>query len=143
MSSEKAFWINVRPKLVDAARGGRWDRVENGVSAGMPDVNFCVEGCEGWIELKWARKLPGKRSSKGVFEYTGNHGLTREQENWAIAQKQSGGHVVIIAGSKGHLWIIPGLFNFSLFNSLPVSGLDPFDFGARPDWKKVVQQLFY
>lgn len=143
MSSEKAFWVRIRPRLIEAARGGRWDRVENGVCVGMPDVNFCIEGCEGWIELKWARKLPGTRSGKGVFEYTGNHGLTREQENWATAQKQAGGHVVIIAGAHDHVWVIPSSFDFTLFNRLSVSCLVRFDFGPRPNWEKVIQRLFY
>jgi hypothetical protein len=30
----------------------RWDRIENGVGVGMPDINYCLSGIEGWIEMK-------------------------------------------------------------------------------------------
>ena len=52
---EAAMWDNVRPYLVPH---GVWERVENGVLAGMADVSFCAFGSAGWIELKAPGRFP-------------------------------------------------------------------------------------
>lgn len=37
---------------------GDAQRVENLATDGMPDVNYCIQGTEGWIENKWLHALP-------------------------------------------------------------------------------------
>ena len=51
--SEKNLWERVRVRLKDF---GHLQRVETGMmtDAGVPDVNYCFGGSEGWIELKHA-----------------------------------------------------------------------------------------
>ena len=44
-----------RIKEIEATYRGntaRWMRVENVLLPGVPDVNYCSNGAEGWLELK-------------------------------------------------------------------------------------------
>lgn len=53
ITTEKEFYTRyVRPFL---AGHGDHERVENSVGSGTPDVNYAIEGVEGWIELKLCR----------------------------------------------------------------------------------------
>lgn len=59
---ESVFWNYLKKGM-----GQLWlsDRIETGVTkAGVPDVFFTMEGRMGWIELKLAKKLPARDSSK-------------------------------------------------------------------------------
>lgn len=49
MTERNQVWAHVRPLL---SPYGRFDRVENPIVPGMPDVNACVAGCEFWFENK-------------------------------------------------------------------------------------------
>lgn len=121
--SEKALWNRLR---IASAGLGRFDRVENGVVDGMPDVSYCLNGgIEGWLELKWAYKLPGKRSVKGVFSYLNNHSLLISQRNWMLRHNAAGGTVHILAGSDKNVWLVP----FRLceqFNDMTEADLRPY-----------------
>lgn len=65
----------------------RFERVENGLVDGMPDVNYCMAGAEGWIEIK-CPEIPAK-SSTALF--SGNHPLSVAQANWFLAQHRARG----------------------------------------------------
>lgn len=65
----------------------RLTRIENAISAGIFDSNYCLGGIEGWIEHK-APKTPA-RSSTPLFG--SNHKFTQEQKNFALAQTLAGG----------------------------------------------------
>lgn len=93
---EAGLWRKIRPLLIDAV-GGRWDRVENGVSAGMPDVNYCINGREGWLELKAARTFPTRNPNGPVFAMSANHPLLLSQINWHLKQDSVGGSSFIFA----------------------------------------------
>jgi hypothetical protein len=84
---------------------GRWERVENGVIAGMPDVNFCVAGMEGWIELKKASK-PAKMST---VLFKSQRGLDKEQENWHHFQAKNGGDSWVLIQIDREFYAIPGV----------------------------------
>lgn len=64
MTEKNQVWGNIRPKLTPY---GRWDRVENPIVPGMPDVNGCVRGAEGWLEAKLGDR-EGTRPSKLVLD---------------------------------------------------------------------------
>ena len=57
--SEAALWRRVRKGLP-----GHLVRVENAVEAGTPDVNYCIDGAEGWIELKQLDRWPARGKSR-------------------------------------------------------------------------------
>lgn len=96
----------------------RLTRVENGVELGMPDVNFCHCGTEGWIELKigYSRRDP----SAAIFGTT-RYGLSREQRNWHLEQETAKGKSYIL------LRIERGLF---LFNGTNADSINQWNFST-------------
>lgn len=81
------------------------ERVENGVSAGMADVNYLVREVEGWIELK-AVELP-KRASTRVL---GDDGLNLDQINWHMQRQGLGGRTWVLISAKPYRWLLSGAF---------------------------------
>lgn len=57
--------------------------------AGVPDVNYCFDGNEGWVELKHG-DMPA-RPSTVVFK--SQRGLAPEQIEWQLYRKRCGGVV--------------------------------------------------
>lgn len=87
MSSEAALWKWLRARL---PRSGHYSRIESETSPGFPDVNYCIGGIEGNIELKCSRcpkaKYPFKKG-----------GLRKSQEHWIRQRIESGGRVFLLA----------------------------------------------
>lgn len=78
---------------------GHWQRVETGSTAqGVPDANYCLEGCEGWVEFKQT------------------HGWTVRfktgQVAWLMRRARAGGRVWVgirrWSGAVDDLWMVPG-----------------------------------
>ena len=80
----------------------RFERVENGLGEGMPDVNYCIEGADGWIELK-APKLPARASTPLLKS---QHPISQEQVNWFIRQKQARGRAFLYIATHTHALLI-------------------------------------
>lgn len=57
--------------------------------AGVPDVNYCFDGVEGWVELKHA-KAPA-RAATVVFK--SQRGLDPAQIEWQMYRRKCGGIV--------------------------------------------------
>lgn len=89
--SERNLWVRIRQHIGSA---GHFERIENGVASGTPDVSFCIGGVEGHIELKFVKKYP-KRASTPLL---GNAGLRKEQIVWAIQRCRAGGRVFVLIG---------------------------------------------
>lgn len=92
-------------KLFREHVAGDWCSIESGsTSGGIPDSNFCINGIEGWLELK---------QTKG-------HAVTLlpAQVGWLCRRARAGGRVWIAvrqqapAGprreARDSLWLIPG-----------------------------------
>ena len=79
------------------------DRIENGVLTGMADVNYCIRGHEGWIELK-AVELP-KRACTAVL---GARGLNKEQINWHLARQQVLSTTWVFISADPYRWLVGG-----------------------------------
>lgn len=105
--SEKALWTKFRQHLTAHKVPGRWQRVENGVAAGMPDVNYCVEGREGWIELKHGA-IPAREDTV-VFK--SQRGLDQEQVNWHFDQHRNGGVSWVLIQLNRRFFLVPGRFS--------------------------------
>src|SRR5215475_5876721 len=73
-----------------------WLSVEtHGTSRGVPDSNYCVDGKEGWIELK---ACDGWRVS-----------IRPEQAAWAELRLRKGGRVFLaVRRAKKELWLFSG-----------------------------------
>jgi len=102
-SSERQQWNLIRrhlPKIKD-----RFDRVESQVVPGMPDINYCIDGTEGWIELKHPVE-PKKDSTKLLGSK--NHSLLQSQKNWIHRQRLAGGLVWILLATDKRLILMDG-----------------------------------
>jgi len=80
------------------------ERVENGVHIGTADVNYCIRGVEGWIELK-AVPLPSREDTCVL----GRRGLNAEQINWHLARMQVRSRTWVFITADEYRWLVPGM----------------------------------
>ncbi len=66
-----------------------WQRIENVVGTGVPDINLCLNGKDHWVESKWN---PSKRYGKRF-----SHPLTAQQCAWLLKRTSCGGSAWILA----------------------------------------------
>lgn len=83
----------------------RFERVENGMLTGMPDVNYCMAGIEGWIELK--APIEPARPTTALFG-SGNHPVEVEQANWLLKQSRAGGRGWLFIATEHRLLLLRG-----------------------------------
>jgi hypothetical protein len=86
---------------------GDWQRIELGaVGLGVPDLNFCIDGVEGWLEAKTTD------THRVVFRPF--------QAAWAARRSRAGGRVLVVTrrrhsggprkgGAVDELWVHPGV----------------------------------
>lgn len=135
--SEADLWTTTRKAI---GHTGHFTRVENAVAAGMPDVDFCIRGIEGRLELKHRADEPA-RIETPVFKHKG---LRESQLLWIRTRVKHGGRVFILAEVAGSRWLLPGSvaddFNdMTLFEigKASIWGHPP----RRPDWPGLVEAL--
>jgi hypothetical protein len=105
---EKDFWSDkLRPRLTAACQemGFRFhfERIENGVADGTPDVDYCIAGSAGQIELKFADRHPTYTSSQVLGR---GKGLRRSQIVYAARRTWAGGVVWCLTGTPEASWLI-------------------------------------
>lgn len=82
----------------------RLDRVENAVGTGMPDINFCSEGVECWIEQK--SPTEPKRATTKLFG--SNHKVSQDQMNWFKRQMTARGNAYFLIATDKRWMLISG-----------------------------------
>jgi hypothetical protein len=87
VSLEKNFYQQLRKNT--ERPGVHLQRIESTTNPGIPDVNFCVRGTEGWLELKAWENM--RRT--GVFIVPK---LRPEQVSWAYHRKMCGGNTLFL-----------------------------------------------
>lgn len=97
----------------------RIDRIENALVPGMPDINYCIDGTEGWIELKCPNEP--KRATTKLF--ASNHKLSQDQMNWIKRQIDARGIVWIIVRTD-HRWAIVNGKHGDFLNEMTVDQLE-------------------
>ena len=95
---EDGFWRKLRAVLPP----GHYTRTENLVQPGMPDVNFCVNGVEGWMELKYTEKFPLE------------HPVLMTQDLWIEQHRRAGGRAGICVGYKSLVFFVIDTFGVAL-----------------------------
>lgn len=105
---ESTFWkTRLRPLLLQACRTSgvphRFERVENSVAVGTPDVDYTVDGVSGKLELKYAPRHP-KRATSAVLG--ANKGMRRSQVVWAVRHQRAGGIVYLCVGTPLMTWLV-------------------------------------
>jgi hypothetical protein len=88
---EKDLWDTFKKHL---STEGDFERIENMVGIGRPDVNYCVRGCEGNLELKQLPEWPKRGGVVKVDHYT------PQQRNWAKRRLAAGGIVWVLLQIK-------------------------------------------
>lgn len=121
----------------------RLDRIENVVVNGMPDINFCSEGVESWLEQK-SPKEP-KRSTTKLFG--SNHKLSQDQKNWFKRQMDAEGNAYVLITTDKR-WMLVGGEHADLINELTVNELmlialwsTPKPVRDKESWKLLRQTL--
>src|SRR5215510_6325359 len=84
--------------------GDRVDRVENILVNGMPDINFCADGVECWIEQK-SPKEP-RRPTTPLFG--SNTRISQNQRNWFLRQCKAGGRCFFLICTDKRWLLIAG-----------------------------------
>lgn len=105
---EATFWRDrIKPKLVSQCRlleyRHHFERIENAVASGGPDVDFCIKGIEGKIELKYAQKHPVRETTPVLGK---GNGLRRSQVIWIAKRLHAGGRVFVAIGTPVATWLI-------------------------------------
>lgn len=112
MKPEARLWQAIKNKL--ALPRDRFDRIENSLGSGYPDVNATIDAEDIWIELK-APAEP-KRTITPLMTANGNHPLLESQINWFCRQRQAGGIAFILVRTERHLMLVDGTQHAKVFN---------------------------
>jgi hypothetical protein len=104
---EVGFWSErIRPNLVKSCQqlGLRFhfERIENVVNDGTPDVDYCIEGIVGKIELKYNHTAP--REDSQVLAV--NRGMRRSQIIYASRHVWAGGRCWCLIGNQVATWLV-------------------------------------
>lgn len=107
--NEAGFWSDrMRPLLVRECQAAKlrhhFERVENATGVGTPDVDWCIAGVAGKIELKFSPRHP-VRSTTPLQD--ARKGLRRSQIVWAVKRLRAGGRVFLLVGTPESAWLIP------------------------------------
>lgn len=118
----------------------RFDRVENIVSPGMLDINYCIRGMEGWIETK-APIVP-VRSSTALFG--SNHPLLQSQKNFILRQLNAGGRAFVYINASRerdhHKMLVQGRHADSL-NEMTLEEIISVSCWYNQDWILFINEL--
>ena len=87
MMSESTMWGYLKRTF---GPYGDFMRVEDGINMGVPDVNYCICGVEGWIELKEIHDWPIRQKTPVKFRWT------KEQRLWARRRIYADGNVWLL-----------------------------------------------
>lgn len=137
--NESLFWNLIRRNVK-----GHFERVENVISPGTPDVNYCftVDGrkYEGWIELKWIKEFPKRASTVVKIPH-----FTDDQRNWIIQRIGNGGSVWVFLRVEREFFLFDG-FTASRHVGIDLvrKGLRDEAYGywsPRVDWDEFMKEL--
>lgn len=116
--SEKTDYQIMRKRLIQGH--DRIERIENIVGIGTPDVNYCIDGVEGWIEMK-SPKEPKREKSK-LFKFKNNHEFTQGQKNWFLKQRNAGGRAFVLICTDKR-WMLMDIWQADFINEMTVDQL--------------------
>lgn len=124
--TEAEFWSRRIRRLLPL--GCFATRIENGLSAGTPDVFYAWGGVQGWIENKYRPTAP-VRDTTVVFPEGQRGSMRKEQRAWWIQYLAARGRGLIMAGVEGQsfMWhASPGLvmgFNKMVWGQVKEDGI--------------------
>lgn len=78
-----------------------WQLHEDGLSVGIPDISYGIDGINGWIETKWT-------NAPITWDQSYNPKFQKYQESWLVARARSGGHAVLLHGFQDGFVLMNG-----------------------------------
>lgn len=95
----------VRRLVVKALRDyGHAEAIENSAGVGNPDINYCIEGVDGWIECKYRREFPARDSTPALGKC-----FKPSQPIWFKKRLDAGAkHLFILPRIEDEFFLIPG-----------------------------------
>lgn len=106
MTSETALWHWVKGHVCP----GFLHRIENSIDEGTPDVYYCIDGDQGWIELKQIKKWPTYENTPVKIKH-----FTIAQRQWLWMHALHGG--------RSFLWLRVGSLEHLIFKGNDVEGV--------------------
>jgi len=97
---EQLFWGRINAALWRPDR--MLLRIESGISDGVPDSYYAIEGVSGWMELK----APIEPARETTPLFSNNHQLSMSQRNWLLAHRQAGGIGWVAIETAHHVMLI-------------------------------------
>jgi hypothetical protein len=88
LMSESNLWRYIQKNLKSY---GVLSRVENAFYKGMPDVNYLIDGVEGWIELKFISQFPARQNTIVRVPH-----FTEEQKIWHEQRVKYKGNTTVL-----------------------------------------------
>lgn len=106
---ERNFYEQLRRNLPKTELRLDLVRVENTAGTGTPDVNYCIEGIEGWAELKaWERvRLSGRFTIPALRE---------DQTAWLSRRGRVGGRAHLLCKINKDVVLFDGRLTPAFFN---------------------------
>ena len=86
--AEKDLWATLRDRM---KLHGHFERIENMVGRGRPDVNYCIQSSEGNIELKQIQNWPTRAETVVPIKH-----FTPQQRIWIRQRCAAGGRVFVL-----------------------------------------------
>lgn len=136
--SESALWKTVKTSL---APFGRIQRIENRLSAGIPDVAYVLRprhdarAASGWIELKYLPSVPNNLDRLLKIRH-----LTAAQALWLAAEANAGGHACMILHAAEYYFVFPPSVVILIYNGR-LTWEDAFNMAAVPVSRTFQTQL--
>jgi len=90
MGSEKQTWRNLKAALDSIQEPIHYQRIEDAVTAGVPDLYLCLNGVSYWFELKQLDAFPARASTPVQLHYRWNQVL------WGRHELRAGGRYGLI-----------------------------------------------
>ena len=84
LMSERNLWRYIQKNLKQT--NNMLMRVENAFYKGIPDVNYLIDGVEGWVELKYVNEYPKRESTEIKVSH-----FTTEQKLWHNTRNKMNG----------------------------------------------------
>lgn len=116
---------------------GHWQRHEDLLSEGVPDVSYTIKGASGWVELKYLPKTPPEQHTATIRHFT------KEQRNWLVDCGRNGGRAWLLL-QLGKSYYLYNWRQVHLFNVAAWQDVLPLATGAwhgRCNWGELVGLL--
>lgn len=104
MGSERQTWRNLKKRL-DETPGIHYQRFEDALSNGIPDLMVCHAGKTTFIELKHADTFPARAETPVRLDYRA------DQFAWAKRHAAAGGRVILLAQVSSHYYIFDEIYS--------------------------------